>query len=235
MPVEYPSALRRLRATGFAPGSGPGNQVDGAVFARSSPLPTTLGSREQLVRGVPGEEAFESLGGEVVEDSPLAFFPGLVQGAGGAHPADAVCHDAIGHAEGSLHGFHGLAERDPSCRSRQFGATVAALFAINQALVGERGQDAGQQAAWDMGLDRDPLRRHPLSGPGEVEQGPQRVPPLAAKLQPQTLVLLYTPTNRLVGLVPIVPGKVTGSAGFPQSDRYVACDPGRGRVKVVSV
>src|SRR5829696_9331435 len=53
----------------------------------------------QLARGVLGEEVFEGLGGEVVEDSLLAFFPGLVQGAGGALSADAVCHNAVGHAE----------------------------------------------------------------------------------------------------------------------------------------
>ena len=65
-----------------------------------------------MAGGVLGEEVFEGLGGEVVEDCPLAFFPGLVQGAGGALSAGAILDDTAGDAEWPLHRFHGFPERD---------------------------------------------------------------------------------------------------------------------------
>jgi hypothetical protein len=42
-------------------------------------------------------------------------------------------------------------------------------------------------------------------------------------------------TNCFFGLVPIVPGKLTGLAGFLQTYHHVACEAGHGRVKVVGV
>jgi len=103
-----------------------------------------LGSGRQLTGGILYEEVFEGLGAEVLEDSLLAFFPGIVQGAWGAFSASAVFHDAAGDAEWPFHGLHGLSERYLGRGLRQPGTPAAALFAFDQTLAGELGQDAGQ-------------------------------------------------------------------------------------------
>jgi hypothetical protein len=125
-----------------------------------------LGLGRNLTGGILHEELFQRLGIEILEDSPLARFPGFVHSAGSAFPAGTLCHDAAGNTERSLHGFHGLPERYLGRWSRQPGAATAALFALDQACVGELSQDACQLAAWNMGLGRNPLRRYPLPDPG---------------------------------------------------------------------
>ena len=79
-------------------------------------------------------------------------------------------------------------------RTREAGAPAAALFALDQPGAGEVGQDAGEQAARDVRLGGDPVRRRLLPHPGEVHQGPQSVPSLAAQLQLQTLTPLRAPS-----------------------------------------
>jgi hypothetical protein len=128
-----------------------------------------LGSGRELTGRVLSEELFEGLSTEVLEDSPLAFFPGLVQGAGSDFSAGTILDYTAGNAERSLDRFHGLAERYLRRGSRQPGATSAALLALDQTRVGELRQDASEQAPWNVGLSRDPLRRHPLPDPGQIE------------------------------------------------------------------
>jgi hypothetical protein len=89
----------------------------------------------------------------VLEDGLLAFLLGLVQGARATFSAGAVFHDAAGDAEGSFYYLHRLPERYLARRSCKPGAPAAALFALDQARAGELGQDAGQQAARDVGFD----------------------------------------------------------------------------------
>src|SRR5215213_1574828 len=100
------------------------------------------------------EELFEGLGVEVFEDGSLAFFPGVVQGAGSARSAGAVFHNAAGYTERPLDGLHGLPERYLRRRARQPGTSSATLLALDQVRVREPDQDAGQQAAWNVGLGR---------------------------------------------------------------------------------
>ena len=97
---------------------------------------TVLGLGRKRTGGVLHEEVFEGLGAEVLEDSPLAFFPSVVQRAWSTFSASTVLHDAAGDAEGSFHGFHGLPERNLGRGLRQPGAPAAALFAFDQTRVG---------------------------------------------------------------------------------------------------
>src|SRR5918994_6767709 len=139
-----------------------------------------------------GEEVFQALFLQVLEDSLLALFPGVVQGAGYAGTAGTVLHDATGNAEGAFGCFDGVPERDLPCRPSEAGASAAALFTLDQAGVGEAGQDAGQQAARDAGLGGDPIRRRPFPDPGEVDQSPQSVSSLAAQLESHSHRSLHT-------------------------------------------
>ena len=95
-----------------------------------------------------------------------------MEGAWSAFSAGAILDYAPGDAERSLHDFHGLPERYLRRWPRQLRTAAAALFAFDQAGVGEPGQDAGKQAAWNVGLGRDPLRRDPFPCRGKIEQGP---------------------------------------------------------------
>ena len=115
-------------------------QVSAQGFGCSGPPTrvgaTVLGLGRKPTGGVLHEEFFEGLGIEVFEDSPLAFFPGVVQGAWGTFSASAVFHDAAGNGEWTFHGFHGLPERYLGRGLRQPGAPAATLFALDQARVG---------------------------------------------------------------------------------------------------
>ena len=97
---------------------------------------TPLGSGRKLTERVLHEEFFEGLGTEVFEDSPLAFLPGIVQGAWGTFSTSAVFHNAAGDAEGSFHGFYGFPKRYPSRGLCQPGAPAAAMFAFDQPCAG---------------------------------------------------------------------------------------------------
>ena len=118
---------------------------------------------------------------------PLSQASCRAQGAPVA--AGAILHDAAGNAEGAFGRFHGVPECDLLRRPREAGASAAALLALDQAGVGEAGQDAGKQAARDVRFGGDPVGARPLSKPGEVDQGSQGVASLAAQLQSQPSVL----------------------------------------------
>jgi hypothetical protein len=132
----------------------------------------------------------------------LARFPGFVQDAGSAFAAGAILHDASGDTERAFYGFYGFPERYLARRTRQAGASTATLFALNQPCVRELGQDAGQEAARDVGLGGDPVRRQPLTRPGKVDQSPQSVSAFATQLEshfrlslPAPLVFLLISVN----------------------------------------
>jgi len=73
-------------------------------------------------RGLGGEIG-EGPGAEVVEDSVLAFGPGVVQGAGAALAAGVPLHYAVGDLGRALHGLHGVSEGDLFGRSGEAGSS----------------------------------------------------------------------------------------------------------------
>jgi len=81
--------------------------------------------------GHAGDELVEGLGVEVLEDGPLAFPPGFVQGAGRTFAAGPILHNAAVDNEGPFDHLHGFAKRDLPGGSRQLGAPSASLFALD--------------------------------------------------------------------------------------------------------
>ena len=123
----------------------------------------------------------------------MAFWPSSqasCRAQGAPSPQARSSHDAADDPEGSFYGLYGLPQRYLVRRTRQPGAPTATLFALHQPGVGEPGQNAGQNAARDMGLCRDPVRSHPLTRAGKVDQSSQSVSALAAQLELHTRLSL---------------------------------------------
>ena len=76
-----------------------------------------LASRRKPARRVLGDEVFQAMFLQILEDGLLALLPG-VQGAGDAGTAGAVLHDATCNLEGAFCRFDGVSERDLSPAAR---------------------------------------------------------------------------------------------------------------------
>src|SRR5215210_2660349 len=147
-----------------------------------------------------GREVGEGSGGEVVEDSFLAFGPGVVQGAGAALAAGALLHDAVRDLERALHGLHGIAQGDPFGRSSQAGASPPSLVALHQTGASELRHHAGEQPPRHRRLCRDPVSRHqlaPVRITRQIHQRPQRVATLARQLELHRPALLLPITGKI--------------------------------------
>ena len=166
-----------------------------------------LASRRKPAWRVLGDEVFQAMFLQILEDGLLALLSGGVQGAGDAGTAGAVLHDATCNPEGAFCRFDGVSEHDLSRRPCEVGASAAALFALDQAGTGEAGQDAGKQATRDMRFGGDPVGARPLSEPGKVDQCSQRVTSLAAQLQSQPSVLSLVPIPQF-SLIPAITSKI---------------------------
>ena len=125
--------------------------------------------RRQGSRDGARDEFGQGLGFQVLQDSPLAFEPGLVQGARDGFPAGTVLHDAPGNAEGSCGCFHCVPERYLLRGASQARASPPPLAALHQSGPLEAGHNAREQAARDAGFGGDLIRRHLGVSPGEVE------------------------------------------------------------------
>jgi hypothetical protein len=145
----------------------------------------------ELVGGGSRDELLDGLRAEVLEDSLLALYPGVVQGAWSALSAGAILHDAASDAEWSFDRFYGFPERYFVRGSCKPGTSAAALFGLDETRVGELGQDASEQAARNVGFGGNPVGGHPLTDLGKIHQSPQSVPPFATQLQLQTHRLLW--------------------------------------------
>src|SRR5215211_687385 len=85
----------------------------------------------ELVGGGLRDKSFDGLRAEILENSVLTFFPGVVQGAGDALSAGAILHDAVSDAEWSFNRFYGFPERYLVRGSCKPGSPAAALFALD--------------------------------------------------------------------------------------------------------
>jgi len=145
----------------------------------------------ELVGGGSRDELLDGLHAEVLEDSLLALYPGVVHGAWSALSAGAILHDAASDAEWSFDRFYGFPERYFVRGSCKPGTSAAALFGLDETRVGELGQDASEQAAGNVGFGGNPVGGHPLTDLGKIYQSSQGVPPFATQLQLQTHRLLW--------------------------------------------
>src|SRR5215212_9635248 len=82
---------------------------------------------------------------EVLEDSVLAFGPGIVQGTGAALAAGALLHDAVRDLERALYGLYGVAQGELFGRSGEAGASPPPLATLHQ--TGARASPSRGRAA----------------------------------------------------------------------------------------
>src|ERR671912_286606 len=129
----------------------------------------------ELVGGGSRDELLDGLRAEVLEDSFLPLYPGVVQGAWSALSAGAILHNAADDGEWPFDRIYGFQKRYLVRGSGKPGTSAAALFGLDETRVGELGQDASEQAAGNVGFGGDPVGGHPLTDPGKIHQSPPRL------------------------------------------------------------